>query len=155
MHYILGQKTQNIQFSQHFSLRTKVFRQFTLVDVTIKTHHGVKTILKSDSYSRVHISWNELFFKILKKPSLMQKYEIPHMKAKLIFIEKKLKQNFFFFWKIQQPKTKNQKFHFPALPILNISWPKFQVLVTMAFIWGSVYFCTMDCFFRILKKTLS
>ena len=38
MHYILGQKTPNIQFSQHFSLRTKVFRQFTLVDVTIKTY---------------------------------------------------------------------------------------------------------------------
>ena len=90
MYYILGQKTQNIQFSQHFS----VFRQFTLVDVTIKTHNGVKTILKSDSYSRVHISWNELFFKILKKPSLMQKYEIPHMKAKLIFIGQKQKQNF-------------------------------------------------------------
>ena len=35
-------------------------------------YHGVKTILKSDSYSRVHISWNDYFFKVVKKPSLMQ-----------------------------------------------------------------------------------
>ena len=29
--------------------------------------------LVCDIYSRVHISWNEVFFKILKKPSIFQK----------------------------------------------------------------------------------
>ena len=31
----------------------------------------------------------------------------------------------------------------------------FSMKMAVAFIWGSVYFCTMDCFFRILKKALS
>ena len=32
-------------------------------------------------YSRVQKSWNEVFFKILKKPSIVQKKMIPHMKG--------------------------------------------------------------------------
>ena len=32
-------------------------------------------------YSRVHISSDEVFSKILKKPSILQKKMIPHMKA--------------------------------------------------------------------------
>ena len=32
-------------------------------------------------YSRVHISWNKAFFKILKKPSIVQKEKLPHLKA--------------------------------------------------------------------------
>ena len=31
----------------------------------------------------------------------------------------------------------------------------FSMKITMAFIWGSIYLCTMDGFFRILKKALS
>ena len=31
----------------------------------------------------------------------------------------------------------------------------FSMKITMAFIWGSIYFCTTDGFFRILKKALS
>jgi hypothetical protein len=33
------------------------------------------------NYSRVHISLDEVFSKILKKPSIVQKKMIPHMKA--------------------------------------------------------------------------
>ena len=40
-------------------------------------------------YSPVHISWNEVFSKILKKPSIVQKRMIPHMKAFSLFIDKK------------------------------------------------------------------
>ena len=54
------------------------------------------------TYSRVQKSWNELFFKILKKPSIVQKKTIPHMKAKLILIGKKTKKNCS--WKPQKPK---------------------------------------------------
>ena len=31
----------------------------------------------------------------------------------------------------------------------------FSMIITMVFIWVSLYFCTMDVFFRILKKALS
>ena len=31
----------------------------------------------------------------------------------------------------------------------------FSMNITMAFIWGSIYFCTMEGFFKILKKALS
>ena len=48
-------------------------------------------------YSRVHISLDEVFSKILKKPSIVQKKMIPHMKAFGLF--NKMKQIFFFFWK--------------------------------------------------------
>ena len=33
------------------------------------------------TYSRVQKSWNEVFFKILKKPSIVQKKMIPHIKG--------------------------------------------------------------------------
>ena len=44
-------------------------------------------------YSRVHISSDEVFSKILKKPSIVQKKMIPHMKAFGLF--DKVKQIFF------------------------------------------------------------
>ena len=46
------------------------------------------------TYSRVHINLDEVFFsKILKKPSLVQKWMIPHMNTKLVFHwEKHLKK---------------------------------------------------------------
>ena len=40
-------------------------------------------------YSRVHISLDEVFSKILMKPSIVQKKIILHMKAKVVFIGKK------------------------------------------------------------------
>jgi hypothetical protein len=68
-------------------------------------------------YSRVHISSDEVFPKILKKPSIVQKKMIPHMKAFGLF--NKMKQIFFFFLnEIQNGRLK--KGHFPAPPILNI-----------------------------------
>ena len=42
------------------------------------------------NYRRVHISSDEVFSKILKKPSIVQKKIIPHMKAEVIFIEKNI-----------------------------------------------------------------
>jgi hypothetical protein len=46
------------------------------------------------SYSRVHISSDEVFSKILKKPSIVQKKMIPHMNAFGLFnkIKKKKKK---------------------------------------------------------------
>ena len=67
--------------------------------------------MKTTMYSRVHISSNEVFSKILKKPSIVQKKMIPHMKV------------FGLFNKMKQKKFQNgslKKGHFPAPPILNI-----------------------------------
>ena len=61
-------------------------------------------------YSRFHKCWNEVFFKIMKKPSLVQKKPIPHMKAKLILIGKKTTKKNIFSWKTQ--KTQTQKLLF-------------------------------------------
>jgi hypothetical protein len=41
-------------------------------------------------YSRVHISSDEVFSKILKKPSIVQKKMIPHMKAFGLFNKMKM-----------------------------------------------------------------
>ena len=51
-------------------------------------------------YSRVHISSDEVFSKIMKKPSIVQKKLIPHMKAFGLF--NKIKQK-----KIQKKKIQN------------------------------------------------
>ena len=55
-------------------------------------------------YSRVHISSDKAFFKILKKPSIVQKKTLPHMKALVIFIEKKQKHFF-----LKKPIKQKQK----------------------------------------------
>ena len=44
-------------------------------DPTDHRHIGMTT------YSRVQKNWNEVFFKILKKPSIVQKKMIPHIKG--------------------------------------------------------------------------
>ena len=44
------------------------------------------------AYSRVHISSDEVFSKILKKPSIVQKKMIPHMKAFGLFNKMKQKK---------------------------------------------------------------
>jgi hypothetical protein len=43
-------------------------------------------------YSRVHISLDEVFSKILKKPSIVQKKMIPHMKVVGLFNKMKQKK---------------------------------------------------------------
>jgi hypothetical protein len=45
-------------------------------------------------YNPVHISLDEVFSKILKKPSIVQKKMIPHMKAFCIVSKMKQKKNF-------------------------------------------------------------
>ena len=50
--------------------------------------------------SRMHMSSDKTFFKILKKPSIVQKWMLTHMKA----IEKKQKITFF-----KKPKTEDKK----------------------------------------------
>ena len=52
-----------------------------------------------ESYSCVHISSDEVFAKILKKPSIVQKKMMPHMKAFGLFYKMKQKKS----------KIKNQK----------------------------------------------
>ena len=59
-------------------------------------------------YSRVHISSDEVFSKILRKPSIVQKKMIPHMKAKVVFIGKKQKQIFFLKNTIQNGRLKKK-----------------------------------------------
>ena len=81
-----------------------------------------------NDYSRVHISSDDVFSKILRKSSIVQKKMIPHMKAKVVFIGKKQKR------KKQKRKKKIQngrlkKARFPAPPILNIFLQKFHGLV--------------------------
>ena len=60
-------------------------------------------------YSRVHISSDEVFSKIQKKPSIVQKKMMPRMKAFGLF-----------------DKMKQKKGHFPAPPILNIFCENFM-----------------------------
>jgi hypothetical protein len=74
---------------------------------------------EKNNYSCVHISSDELFSKILKKPLIVQKKIIPHMKAFGLFY--KIKQYFLLFLKkkIQNGRLK-KKGYFPAPPILNI-----------------------------------
>ena len=43
-------------------------------------------------YSRVHISSDSLFSKILKKQSILQRYVIPHVNGLLVFIEVRQKR---------------------------------------------------------------
>ena len=83
-----------------------------IIDLDVGYNNFTEFLL---SYSRVHISLDEVFSKILKKPSIVQ---IPHMKNKVDFHEMKL--FFFFEKKIQNGPLK--KGHFPAPPILNIFW---------------------------------
>jgi hypothetical protein len=55
---------------------------------------------------------------------------LPHMKAMVIFIEKKQKTTFFEKPNNQQPKTKQTKnMSFAAPPILNIFLQKFKGLI--------------------------
>ena len=56
-------------------------------------------------YSRFHKCWNEVFFKIMTKTSLVQKKTIPYMKAKLILIGEKTKKHFI----LKNPKTQKPK----------------------------------------------
>ena len=48
--------------------------------------------LFTPKYSRLHIRSDEIFFKIMKKPSIVQKEMIPHMNGLLVFIEIKQKK---------------------------------------------------------------
>ena len=63
------------------------------------------------------------FPKILKKPSIVQKKMIPHMKAFSLFYKMKRKKKF------QTKMAAYQKGHFPAQPILNIFLGKFSGLL--------------------------
>ena len=61
----------------------------------------------------MHISSDKAFCKTLKKPSIVQNFFLPHMKAFSLAIEKKQKKNFFEKPNNQKPKIKNlNKSHF-------------------------------------------
>ena len=100
-----------------------------------------------------------------KKCRLEKAFNLPYMKAYLIFIGEK-KETIFF------EKTLN-----PFLPLLAVKWPfvgqpdscwswkmtifvygMYLVFVFLIFLlpmenWGIIFFCTVDGFFGILKKT--
>ena len=79
------------------------------------------------TYSHVHISSDEVFSKILKKPSIVQKKWYLIWKPLVFLIRWSKKKIFFEKKKIKMADSK--KGHFPAPPILNIfSW-KFHELV--------------------------
>ena len=67
------------------------------------------------------------FSKILRKPFIVQKKMIPHMKAKVVFIGKKRNKTKKFEKKSKWPTRK--KARFPGPPILNIFLRKFYGLV--------------------------
>jgi hypothetical protein len=64
------------------------------------------------SYSRVHISSDEVFSKILKKPSIVHKKMIPHMKAFGLLI--KMKQLFSIFFEKKNSKWPPKKRSFSS-----------------------------------------
>ena len=64
----------------------------------------------NSNYSRVHISSDEAFSKILKEPSIVQKKMIPHMNGLHVFIDMKQKKKILF--------EKSPRFLI-ALPILK------------------------------------
>ena len=79
-----------------------------------------RTIIYSFWYSHVHDSLDEVVFKILKKPFIVPKEKICHMKSKLIF---KRMKHFFFFLKNTITKTKSVIFQ-----LLQYLWNIFQSL---------------------------
>ena len=64
------------------------------------------------TYSFVHISSDEVFSKILKKPCIVQEKMIPHMKALGLFDKMKQKKTFF---EKRNQNGRLKKGHFPAL----------------------------------------
>ena len=82
---------------------------FSEAQVAIWSLYHTKYVL----YSRVHISSDKAFCKILKKPSMVLNFFLPHMKAFSLAIEKKQKKIFFEKPNYQKPKIKNlNKSHF-------------------------------------------
>ena len=80
-------------------------------DSNILSYNFALTCNTVDIYSHVHISSDEVFSKILKKPSILQNSMIPPMNGLLVFIEMKQKNS-------KWPTRK--KNNFPAPPILNV-----------------------------------
>ena len=78
-------------------------------------------------YRRVHIILDEVFSVILKKPSIVQKKMIPHMKAFGLFNKMKQKKNFF--WKKKFKMADSKKQRFSKSPILKIFSRNFHRLV--------------------------
>ena len=75
---------------------------------------NVKSIVQSRTY------WNEVFSKILNKPSMVQKWTIPH-KAKLNLIGKKWKTKLF-----DKPKNQIQKLSFSSSTNIQFTiWEQF------------------------------
>jgi hypothetical protein len=98
-------KREMQDFSQKKVHGLNIFKNgFSCSSVSIGSHIIVwsKIIMKNDTYSRVHISSDEVFSKILRKLSIVQKKMIPHMKAKVFFSGKKKKRK----KKIQKKNSK-------------------------------------------------
>ena len=79
-------------------------------------------------YSHVQKSWNEVFFKILEEPSIVQKKLIPHIKG-LDFSQRWSKKKIQNGWLRKFKMAASKKPRFPAPPILNIFLWNFYGLV--------------------------
>ena len=128
------------------------------------------TLRKDNNQLREHV-WNKRAFFLIPKKCIFspfltwQPYSLSHVDALRINLSYSPKdQSLKFSWKnIENWLSWKMKLCFVFCFVLffvigffkNIFFCFFSLKITMAFIWGSVYFCTMNGFFRILKKALS
>ena len=123
MHFFVGMSVHSCSEKTSFQTTLEICRKRKLnVLKKIMATKSCIAAVKKLTYSRVHISLDEVFSKILKQPCPQCKNESQGL------IGKKQKQNFFLIKKkIQNGWLK--KACFPAPPILNIFSPKFHGLV--------------------------
>ena len=118
----------NMVWIAHYNL------QMIQVIFTLEKQHWIRSL---STYSRVHKSSDSFFSKILEKPS---------MKISWKNIENWRSWKTRFFW--------GGHFEFFESAILNFFLLHFSEK-PRTFIWGIIFFCTMDSFSRILEKKLS
>ena len=82
----------------------EVFYQCTS-GASIQTLTNRQNIIGRATYSRVHISSDTAFLKILKKPSIVQEQLLPHMNLLGFFHKEKPQKNFFDQPNYQKPKN--------------------------------------------------
>ena len=115
-------KTFDLTYLLIITLWVLLRKAFLPADLLDFVYKAFKIVTR---YSRVHISSDEVFSKILKKPSIVKKKMIPHMKAFGLFIE--LKQLLLFFLKFffQNGRLKKRSFSSSANSqyfFVKISW---------------------------------
>ena len=113
----------------YYSLSSPLFffEKSSVVCIAKRIKLSWKDVKTGSTYSRVHISSDEVFSKILKKSSIVQKKWYLIWKPLVFLI--RWSKFFIFFWKKKFKMAAYKKCHFPAPPILNIFLWKFHGLV--------------------------